>query len=320
MRCRLLVLSYVFLCLGTLSAEGTGKPYITCSIRGQLGNQLFKVATVLAYAWDHDLDPIFPEMGYFPPDVKSQIGTDFDLPKNYQRVFFRLNASPLPRPIRHTFIWLTNYDKANIPLLPDLILQGPFQTWKYFHHYRERLLELFAPHPEELEMLQKKHATLLSHPYTVAVHVRTFSNRVNRFIPFIGMSYYEKAMRLFPEEALFVVFSDRINWCKHHFAKINRPIIFIEDQDQIEDLFLMSMLKHHIIGNSTFSWWGAYLNKNPDKIVVAPSHFIRIPGEIFGIPANPNLPEWITLPIDLKAPYPKDIRKYDARSKSIDTQ
>jgi len=284
------------------------KPFITCSLHGQLGNQLHQIATTLAYAWDYGAEPIFPEL------YKDK----FNIPMNRERIFFKLNASELPRPIKHTFTHKNNFEKKDIPIKPDQFLNGHFQTWEYFDHHREKLVNLFVPGAEELKKIQTKHAELLKHAYTVGVHVRTFNKPWSKGIPFVGLDYYEKAMNKFPPEALFVVFSDRINWTKHHFKIFNRPMIFIEGQDHIEDFFLMSMLKHNIIGNSSFSWWAAYLNKNPNKVVIAPSHFIRPNGKrkLF----SANLPDWFVLDIDCNAPYPDDMYLYDAYSASLDTQ
>lgn len=303
------------------SYDAHDRPFVSSWMKsGQLGNQLFEVAATLAFAWDHNMEPIFPGLHH----------TDFNIPINHERIFFRLNSSALPRPIRYTFDQYQNYAKIDIPVRPDQMLRGYFHTWKYFDHRRDEILDIFAPLPEELEYLQTKHEELLTHPLTVAVHVRTFNKKWSKIFPFVGLDYYERAMNLFPADALFVVFSDRINWCKHHFAEFDRPMVFIDDQDHIQDLYLMSLMKHNIIGNSTFSWWGAYLNRNPDKIVVAPDTHLH-PKLVLRFKTNkdlkelptPNMPDWIVLPVDydyIITPYPADIRDYDAYSKSIDTQ
>jgi hypothetical protein len=67
----------------------------------------------------------------------------------------------------------------------------------------------------------------------------------------------------------YVIFSDDIDWCKSVFG-ISEEIYYIEGEEDYIDLYLMSMCTHNIIANSTFSWWAAWLNKNPDKVVVAP--------------------------------------------------
>lgn len=314
------LLLFAFAFVGHAAGDNANKKsYVTPWLKsGQLGNQMFEIATTLAHAWDHQLKPVFPGLNQ----------DSFNLPINRKKIFFRLDATPIPRPVRHTFHQYCNYENVPIPVKKDQLLKGYFQTWKYFHHHRDKILEMLAPHPEEVAKIRAKHSSLLNHPCTVGVHVRTFNKKWSADIPFVGLSYYEKAMSLFPADALFVVFSDRINWCKHHFSKFNRPIIFIDDQDHIEDLILMSSLRHNIIANSSFSWWAAYMNKNPGKIVVAPSHFVR-PHVVASCRryskavTNPNLPDWITLDIDydyILTPYPDDICDYDADSKSLDTK
>lgn len=320
MRLKLIIFGVFVLCGGlglmlmtsskTVAKQLVAKPYVTPWLQsGQLGNQLHEIATTLAYAWDNNVEAIFPELNR----------NDLNIPINRERIFFRLNRSPLPRPIAHTFDQFTHFEKIEIPKQSDLLLRGYYQTWKYYDHHRDKLVEVFAPSPEELKHLTTKHAALLEHPCTVGVHVRTFNKHwCTLSNPFVDIDYYEKAMDLFPEDALFVVFSDRINWTKHHFQKIKRPMIFIEDQDHIEDFFLMSMLKHNIICNSSFSWWAAYLNPNPHKKVVTPSHFL-FPNEYAKV-ANASLPDWHIIEIPLDHHFPEDMNLYDARSKSIDTQ
>lgn len=291
--------------------EAKERPYVTCWLgTGQLGNQLFVVASTLAFAWDHDMDALFPDLNCLC----------LNIPINKARIFFRLDSSPLPRPIEHTFIHGNNFVKVDIPVIGDQYLWGYYQTWKYFDHHRERIQRMFAPKPEDEIFIKEKYDTLLSHPLTVGLHVRTFNKAWGTTIlPFVGLDYYKKAMQLFPPETQFVVFSDRINWCRHHFRQLNGTFIFIDSKDYIEDFFLMSMLKHNIIGNSTYSWWAAYLNKNPNKIIVAPSDFTNMPREM----SNPNMPDWHVIEIDLNYAinhYPEDMKDYDEYSQSIDTQ
>jgi Glycosyl transferase family 11 len=294
------------------------KPFVTCDIHGQLGNQLNIISSALAYAWDHETDAFFPDLNK----------DEYNISYNRERFFFRLNTSSLPRPVLNHFNeymahgW---WNYAPIPYQPDLHLYGDFFCWKYFHHYKERLVELYAPSQEINDYLQTKYKDLLDNPSTVSVHVRTyFPGLHDSWAPFIGLDYYEKAFALFPDDTLFVVFSDRINWCKHHFAQFNKNFIFIEDNDHLQDFFLMSRMKHHILCNSAFSWWSSYLDTNPHSVVVAPRYWYRIaPIYPFYPPAEDNrlgFSSWLLIDANWDTPYPIDIRDYDAESKSIDTQ
>ncbi len=82
-----------------------------------------------------------------------------------------------------------------------------------------------------------------------------------------GTEYYQKAIAQFPDEK-FLVFSDDIEWCKTYF--LGDRFEFSEGKTEVDDMNLMASCKHNIIANSSFSWWGAWLNPNPNKIVIAP--------------------------------------------------
>lgn len=277
--------------------------YVSCHLEGQLGNQLFTIAATLAYAWDYGATPIFPELH----------ASRYRLSEHRDQIFFRLDTSLPKRPFTKQFwekIW---YSEERIPReTEDLALFGYFHSWKHFHHHREKLLEIFAPHPDTVKRLEEKYGELLKHPETVAVHVRTSMKKAHKLAPFLGVDYVKDAIQLFPKNAKFVVFSDRINWCKRHLPSLGIDFVFIEGGSAVDDLILMSQMKHQVIANSTFSWWSAYLNQNPRKKIVAPSI------TSFGAPTEHlYFPEWTVLPIDVK-PYPEDMYDYDALSQSMD--
>lgn len=285
--------------------ENPGPYYVSSSNRGQLANQMFCVASTLAYAWDNDLIPVFPFLN----------ADDANKSYNRDHIFFRIDASPCPKSL--TYYTNRKIDYKPIPPLKDVFLNGPFFSWKYFHHHREKILEVFAPSESVLDYLYAKYADIISLPNTVGVHVRTTSREVhNSTFPFPGLKYFELAMANFPEDSIFVVFSDRINWCKKNFTERfpDKTLIFIEDNNHIQDLFLLSMMKHHILSNLTFSWWGAYLNTNPDQIVYVPFRLARKNWPL----EDYYLPEWNIIPYDsIDEPYPADMYLYDESTKSL---
>ena len=73
---------------------------------------------------------------------------------------------------------------------------------------------------------------------------------------------------MFDGDYIFAVFSDDIEWCRSNFH--GDKFVFVEDQKDYEDLYYMSLCKHNIICNSTFSWWSAWLNNNADKKIISP--------------------------------------------------
>jgi Glycosyl transferase family 11 len=287
------------------NAEPQVPPYVTCYLEGQLGNQLFKIATTLAYAWDYGAIPVFPDLNR----------SDYRLSENRDKIFFRLDPSSPPRPFSTQYVEIAWHSSEKIPFQRDQMLYGYYQSWKRFDHYRDRLLEVFAPSDALEESIQRKYGKLLAHPNTVSVHVRTFNAWLHnsKLHPFLGVDYYKRAFEQFPKDTLFVVFSDRVNWCKQHFAELGRQLVFIEGNDAVFDLYLMSRMKHHIMANSSFSWWGAYLNTSPEKRVIAPISMMH--PDLYPFPLKqPNefyLPDWVLVSPDYSAPYPFDMTWYD---------
>lgn len=255
------------------------KPFVIGSILGQLGNRMFEVATACALAWDNNAEPYFPD---FAPITRHSY--------DYNHIFFRCNIHPPKRGIE--FEWGSppfGYDP--IPYHPNMKISGYFQNEKYFAHHRNRLLNLFAPHPDDLKYIQNKYGWIIDHPNAVSVHLRYYYTEKPGEDSFIQYEreYFEKAMALFPESSLFVVTSDNLNFARQNIPTEGKNVIFIEGEPYYIDFFLQSLCKHNIICNSTFSWWSAWLNRNPNKIVVRPKVWFG------GYPDIGGPDEWIKI-------------------------
>ena len=265
--------------IGVLQA----KPVVEGKLIGQLGNQMFEIAATVGYALDHDLSPIFPGLV-----------TDHEhgIPINYKHLFSHLDTrkEKITREYKEPVA-----DYREIPGIPNVRLCGYFQSEKYFEKHKEKIKELFAPSPEILSYLHTKYSALINDPTTVSIHLRSYHKddpRQRTYIQY-GREFVVKAMEVFPEESTFIIFSNDMRWCKEELAGIQKKIVFIEGEAYYHDLYLMSYCKHNIISNSSFSWWGAYLNRNPDKIVVAP---IRWYSKRCGIGEADLLPEgWLRI-------------------------
>jgi hypothetical protein len=264
------------------------KPFVEAEMIGQLGNNMFIVATTYALAWDNNAEAYFPEL-----KTKYQYNWQ-NIPLNLSHIFFRCNLSSPPRKIAHDW-HQPDFRHHPIPFHADMKIHGYVQSEKYFVHHRKRILELFAPHPDDLAYIQKKYQWLLDHPYTVGIQVRENYEepRGELFIQY-GKDYLRNAMRYFPKEALFVMFSN--GW---DFARENTPeefadrVVCIENEPHYIDLFLLSFCKHNILTNSTFGWWGAWLNQNPEKIVVVPAEWMN---PASGLPTEDVIPkDWVRI-------------------------
>ncbi|MBI2743552.1 MAG: alpha-1,2-fucosyltransferase [Chlamydiales bacterium] len=278
---KLKLIAAALLCISSFCRAEEEKGFVIANIYGQLGNNLFQVAAASALAWDNGVDPYFPSFRSSSPV--------------YQRVFFRVNRRPPHQNI--SFEWNEpSYAYTPIPYQPNMRMIGYFQSEKYFAHHRERLLELFAPHPDDLAYMKQKYQWLFEHPNTVGVQLRyyKFEFPTEDLYPQYGRDYLEKAMAVFPKSALFVVSSNNLDFAKKSIPHWVKNVVFIENEPHYIDFYLLSFCKHNIITNSSFGWWSAWLNQNPNKIVICPSLWIK------GFPTQDACPkEWF----DIEAKY-----------------
>jgi hypothetical protein len=133
---------------------------------------------------------------------------------------------------------------------------------------KEFIWKLFEPTKELEKRLWICHQNMPLN--SCSIHVRRTDYVNNPGFAQIGMDYYLRAMQEVKADK-YIIFSDDLNWCKENFK--GSQFIFFKDRDDVE-LYYMSLCNHNIIANSTFSWWGAYLNQNPEKKVIAPLQWV----------------------------------------------
>lgn len=244
------------------------KDYILCDLLGPgdgtanygLCNQLFQIAALTSHAYDNNLNVSFPQLknpffGNYTTNILCRVNIEDVDSTGFQYI-------QIP------------YGYHELPKQGKIIYKGYLQSEKYFVHNRELILKLLAPTQEIQSYIESKYGTLLKQQ-TLAIHVRRgdYVKLPNHHPTLPVLEYYYKAISdVFKSTSLdqYVFFSDDIEWCKDIFG-IQESITYIEQEPDYIDLYLMSMCTHNIIANSTFSWWGAWLNKNSDKIIVAPN-------------------------------------------------
>lgn len=161
---------------------------------------------------------------------------------------------------------------------------GYWQTENYFIHNRQKILEIFRFDEKKLSTHSKELSEKICNQSSVSIHIRRGDYLAEHNKRLYGgictKDYYAKAIKMIQEkvqDANFYVFSDDVEWVKNNMLIPNCTYVdWNKGKDSWQDMFLMSKCKHNIIANSTFSWWGAWLNENPDKIVICPSRFINI--------------------------------------------
>jgi hypothetical protein len=175
-----------------------------------------------------------------------------------------------------------NIDYDIIQKLTGLCLYiGYWQSEKYFLSVKQEVLDSFS-----FERLAKSCKTseilkLIENTNSISIHVRRgdFLMEEEKFGGICTLLYYEKAISEIEkqvESPVFFIFSDDMKWVRENILIPNPHYIdWNQGKDSWQDMYLMSKCKHNIIANSTFSWWGAWLNQSPQKVVITPSRFLN---------------------------------------------
>lgn len=184
-----------------------------------------------------------------------------------------------------------NFKEINFDKNLNYYLLGYWQSEKYFKKHSDNIIKELSPRDTQISKLVAKYPNVLGN--SVSIHIRrTDYLTSNGYHPVLDIDYYKLALSILGDDYDDIfVFSDDINWCKKELNFKNAH--FVDGNDDVEDIWLMSMCKNNIIANSTFSWWGAYLNNNKNKKVIAPNKWF---GESVNIKTGEIIPNnWIKI-------------------------
>jgi hypothetical protein len=233
---------------------------VSCKLMGGLGNMLFQIASTYSLSLRDNKKMICDVSDVQMPHKPYTFYTD-----NILRNVTFSNSLPVLDHIREVGFHYTPLQKVT----KNVKLFGYFQSEKYFVENRHEILELFKIDERTKHYLLQKYDEIINQN-TCSIHIRRGDYvRLSAFHPIQTIDYYKQAIQIVGEENHFLIFSDDINWCKENLSFIKNKT-FIDGNEDFQDLYLMSMCKNNIIANSSFSWWGAWLNLNEDKKVVSP--------------------------------------------------
>lgn len=267
---------------------------ITIHLSGGLGNQLFQFATGYSVAKKNQTGLILNISAY-----KNNIRS-YEL-NNFKKIasFCELDNAASSKNkfssfLRHKFF--TNHYVEKHPFkYSDSIkscrngvnLYGYFQSERYFIDSRSDLLYFFSFDLSE-DFQFNKFKNMIQTCASVSLHVRRgdyLSNHAaNSYHGILSIEYYKKAVNIISNQLsdpVFFIFSDDLNWAAENLRFISNRVLVDcnRDRDSYRDVQLMSLCHSNVIANSSFSWWGAWLNKNQEKIVVAPKRWVIAPEE-----------------------------------------
>ncbi len=265
---------------------------IIVKLIGGLGNQLFQYALAKKIALSNNEDVLLDitafekyklhkySLQFFNIDENFAKNEDIELffPKNkniFKRIRYKIKKIILkPQIIKETNSNNLVFNKISKYSYFD----GYWQSEKYFHDIRKELLEdLSITIPLKGKNLNI--ANKIKSTNSISLHIRRADYVTNlktfNIHGICDLEYYQSAINYMKSKVkniVIFVFSDDIKWAKENL-KTDLEIVFVDHNNadtNYEDLRLMSLCKHNIIANSSFSWWGAWLNQNPGKIVIAP--------------------------------------------------
>lgn len=233
-------------------------------LRGGLGNQMFQ------YAYGRSLSlakqkKLVLDLGDLKFPAPGETKREFGLDK------FKIKAEIITT--RRS--WLIKFwSKIKSRLLQQ---DGYYQSEKYFRDYADFIRQDFALKHPLAKTAQRLAEEIFRSPAPVSIHVRRgdyISNaQTNSYHGTCDLAYYARAVQYLKtkiDTPTFFIFSDDIAWVKNNLQLENAIYVSSPNIPDYEELILMSQCRHHIIANSSFSWWGAWLGINPGKIVIAP--------------------------------------------------
>lgn len=171
----------------------------------------------------------------------------------------------------------------------NCIYRGFWQSEKYFKHCEKDIRKQFTflafDEPQNIDVAKK-----MASENSVAIHLRKGKDYLQSDLMgknLCGADYYMRAIEYIREQVdnpVFYVFTDNPDWLKENLRSFDYTLVDwneVSGKRSFRDMQLMSCAKHNIIGNSTFSWWGAWLNPNSNKIVIAPNKFFNVTSDFF---------------------------------------
>jgi len=265
---------------------------ITVALKGGLGNQLFQIYATLAYALSNGFSFNFQNCEIL------NIGTL--RPTYWNTMFYRLK--PFLTPISNFFgMMLHNEEDSNI--IDNVVLDGYFQDEKYFVKEYSKINCLLGIDAMR-SSIKSKYSNIFTDRKVVSIHFRISGYKELSDVYHIqDLTYYKEACEKIKGcNTLYLCFYqpedlDEVKTLMEELrTQCNIEYLMIKNiqekaLEDWEELLLMSCCDHNIIANSSFSWWGAYLNSNPDKVIIAPKRWYAINNTL----PNPSPASWILL-------------------------
>ena len=274
---------------------------IIAKITSGLGNQLFQYALAKQLSILNKTE-LYLDLRFYKSDYSRETNRTFKLDN------FNIILKPINKPIEYIskatklfpnrsfkpFFQLVkephyHFDKEVLNVKSDWITtEGYWHSEKYFIDIENIIRDELKFKNDPTKCFEQFRNKIIDSNNPISIHIRRgdyvnhpiFSNTFG----FLGLDYYNTAIEILKTKTIdfqFFIFTDDVDWVRDNL-KLTHEHTFVINTSEIDDLHLMSLCKHHIIANSSFSWWGAWLNSNSEKIVIGPQKWFN------------NQPDWNT--------------------------
>ena len=284
---------------------------ITCTLMGGLGNQLFQIFTTISYAIKANNEYGFLNVKTLGGGQCTQRFTFWDTFLKKLQPVLQGELPPM------AMIKEEGFPFKELPLSMlqnrDVCIHGYFQSYKYIQQHFPLICKILEIKKQQREVVEKSDLSKEVLDKTISMHFRLGDyKKYSYFHPIMPTQYYLDSLSylhsLYPEEKFRILYfceeedvetvEEMINLCKKDFPnyEFTRAPTRLEDWEQ---MLLMSECRHHIIANSSFSWWGAYLNMNfkTDKTVCYPSLWFQKSGKVDTSDLCPS--SWIEIEVKM---------------------
>jgi hypothetical protein len=273
---------------------------IYSKLQGRLGNQMFQYATIRTIAESKGYKFCYQEPSLtFLNSIKEITRSILGKPNRYNfcniSEYFDLSDKFSVINRFNQLAWnlgdsknKTNYiEKDHINQVADISniqdwteVDGYFQSQEYFLANRDNIIKWFTPRSKYLKRLDFLENSLIGiNRQVCCVHIRRGDYKTIKYAGkeegwALPVEYYNRAIAQVNNDVNLTIFiTDDPQWVDTHFSWV-KPRFITKEETAVVDMFLMTKCRYNIIANSTFSWWGAWLNEKPDKVVIAPKYFL----------------------------------------------
>jgi hypothetical protein len=246
------------------------KMILTSYLMGGLGNQMFQISKAICEGLKNEINVVFQKQSFTPMNGNQ--------PTKYISNIFRNVHFVESLPFRNRITELSwSYNDIDVKYTNSTEFYGYYQSSKNFGVYSKLLKDIFSPTQEFIDKLKNIHPNIFNKD-SVSIHVRRGDYlNISNVLPIIDKSYIDESLRQLGGYSNIFIFSDDKEWCKKNLKYNNSTVV--ENLEDYEELWSISLCNHNIMSNSSFSWWGSYLNKNENRKVFVPSIWFGPNGE-----------------------------------------